>query len=141
MKCGKRQSGKPWATLALVLAMIWLSGCSSTTLLESSPAGAEVTVDGEYYVGETPAQVKELPWIGSTRYYQFTKEGYEPRVEAVSASMHERHLLACMCTMGAMWPLMLFGEFRSSVTVSMERQQQSARAEFERDPSIEFGPR
>lgn len=136
-----RKRWRRWAGLALVLAAMVVSGCSSTTLLESRPAGAEVTVDGEYYAGETPVQVKELPWIGATRYYQFAKEGYEPKVETVPASMKQRHLLACMCTLGALWPLMLFGEFQSSVVVDMERKSESAQAKFEREPSVEFGPR
>lgn len=131
-----------WQTTAAILVvfvMVALSGCATTTTMESRPAGAEVTVDGEYYVGETPVQIRDLPWRGSTRYYNFVKEGYHSRVMTVPASSSNVNTFACLCTLGIMWPLMLFGEFPESLVVTMEREEEAPRAEFRSDPKVQFG--
>ena len=122
-----------------LMAMSLLSGCASKTLMESRPAGAEVTVDGEYYIGETPVEVRELPWRGATRHYQFEKEGYHTRVMQLSAQNNSRHVAACVCTLGIFWPLLLFGEYPDDLVVVMDREQAPPRAQFSDQPRVSYG--
>ncbi len=129
------------ALLLFGIGALASTGCSSATMFESRPAGAEVVVDGEYEIGETPVEVRELPWIGANRHYQFDLDGYHSEVVEISASMHQRHLLACFCSLGLLWPLMLFGEFPSAVQATMEPRREASRAEFSPQPRIDYGPR
>lgn len=129
-----------WGYLAaLVVVALVTSGCASSTLIESRPAGATVTLDGEYYVGETPLRVRDMPWIMGSRDYQFTAEGHYPRVIQIKPRRSGAHTVACMCTLGLLWPLMLFGEFPEDLVVSLQREQPLPRAEFEREPLVDFG--
>lgn len=125
-------------SLALV-GMTVLGGCASKTLIESRPAGATVILDGDRYVGETPVEVRDLPWIASRRQYLFLHEGYYPQVVELRPILNSRHLLACMCTVGMLWPLMLFSEFPSDMVITMERDGPPPRAEFSPEPRVEFG--
>ncbi len=64
-------------TIALVLASsIILTSCSSTTLIQSTPHGAKVYVDGEP-VGTTPYSHTDTKIVGSTTTLKLEKEGYE----------------------------------------------------------------
>lgn len=134
-----KQRRKAAVGVIAMATILSLTGCASKTLMESRPAGAEVTVDGKYYVGETPVEVRELPWRTATRHYQFTKEGYHPRVMNVTARNSSRHLILCVCTAGIFWPLILFGEYPNDLVVVLEREEEPPRAQFEPEPSISFG--
>ena len=61
----------------LVLAIILLSGCASSTMINSSPSGAKVYINGQP-VGTTPYLYKDTNLIGSVVNVDLVKEGYEP---------------------------------------------------------------
>lgn len=60
----------------LILAALLLTGCSSATLINSEPQGAQVFVDGELK-GTTPYTYSDRKTIGSTTNILLKKEGYE----------------------------------------------------------------
>lgn len=63
--------------LSLVLAgSFLLASCSSTTMINSSPNGAKVYLNGEA-VGTTPYRHSDTKIVGSTTTVQLEKEGYE----------------------------------------------------------------
>ena len=126
-------------SLCALLAFSALSGCASQTLIESRPAGATVLVDGDRYVGQTPVRVQDLPRLGQQRQYQISKEGYYPRVIQLAGKVHQRHVLACICTVGMAWPLLLFAEYPSNAVITLERRQSAPRAHFSPEPSVHFG--
>lgn len=126
------------AALLVGIVGLFSAGCASSTLIESRPAGATVTLDGEYDVGETPLRVRDMPWIGSSRDYQFVREGYYPKVIRLEASRSGRHVAACLCSFGLMWPLALFGEFPEEFVVELIREEPPPRAEFRREPVVNF---
>lgn len=135
MKVKRRSAG---ALLAMAGALI-VSGCASSTLIESRPAGATVTLDGEYHVGETPLRVRDMPWVMGGRDYQFSQEGYHPRVIQMKPRRSGRNTVACLCTGGLLWPLMFFGEFPEDLVVALQRQEAPPRADFQVEPRVDFG--
>jgi hypothetical protein len=61
----------------LLAASILVSGCASTTLIQSTPEGAKVFLNGEM-VGRTPYSHRDTKIVGSTTSVKLEKEGYEP---------------------------------------------------------------
>ena len=63
---------------ALLLAVgILFANCSSTTLIQSDPAGAKIYMNEEY-LGVTPYSYSDTKIVGSTTHLRIEKEGYEP---------------------------------------------------------------
>lgn len=63
--------------LSLVLAgSFLLASCSSTTMINSSPNGAKVYLNGEA-VGTTPYRHSDTKIVGATTTVKLEKEGYE----------------------------------------------------------------
>jgi uncharacterized protein YceK len=64
-------------TVSVMLAVVMLlSGCASTTVIQSIPSGAKVYVDGET-LGTTPYSYSDTKFTGSTNFLRLEKEGYE----------------------------------------------------------------
>lgn len=61
--------------LILTCAFI-LSGCASTTIINSSPSGAKVYIDGEP-VGTTPYTYTDTKIVGSSTPVRLVMDGYE----------------------------------------------------------------
>ena len=61
---------------ALLATSILLSSCGSTTLIQSSPGGAKLYLDGES-VGQTPYELRDTKIIGTCTAVRLEKEGYE----------------------------------------------------------------
>jgi hypothetical protein len=61
----------------LLASVILFSGCSSSTLIRSSPSGAKVYLNGEA-VGTTPYSHTDTKIVGTTTQVLLEKEGYEP---------------------------------------------------------------
>lgn len=61
----------------LLASSILLASCSSTTMIQSSPSGAKVYLNGEP-VGTTPYPHTDTKIVGSTTTVKLVKEGYEP---------------------------------------------------------------
>ena len=53
-----------------------MSGCSSTTLIQSSPSGAKLYLNGEL-AGATPYAHTDTKILGSTTQVRIEKEGFE----------------------------------------------------------------
>lgn len=64
------------AAITLAAFAISASGCASTFLIDSTPAGAEVYVDG-IPVGHTPTSYTDTAIINSVRIVELRMEGYE----------------------------------------------------------------
>lgn len=122
----------------LMALVMMTSACASTTLVESQPAGATLILDGERYAGQTPVQIRDLPWVFSTRTYQLSMEGYHPRVVELEASANSESWVTCVCTLGTMWPLVFFGRYPSDVVVRLSPIEAPARAAFTPKPSVNF---
>jgi hypothetical protein len=70
--------------IALLLAsIIMFSSCVSTTMIQTSPSGAKVYLDGES-VGTTPYTHSDTKVVGSTTTVLIKKEGYEDFVTSIS---------------------------------------------------------
>ena len=63
-------------TAVLLSCVILFSGCASTTIINSSPNGAKLYVDGEP-VGTTPYTYTDTKIVGSATPIRIVKEGYE----------------------------------------------------------------
>lgn len=63
--------------VALILSTtILLSGCSSTTLFQTSPTGAKLYINDEF-VGNTPYTYSDTKIVGTTTIVKIKAEGYE----------------------------------------------------------------
>ncbi|MFZ4261147.1 PEGA domain-containing protein [Sphingobacterium sp. HJSM2_6] len=71
----KKNYLKPVSVLAA--SAILFTSCASTTLINTTPVGAKVYLDGEI-VGTTPYTHKDTKIIGTTTTIKLEKEGYEP---------------------------------------------------------------
>ena len=64
-------------SLSLFLAgLILFASCSSTTIIQSSPTGAKLYINGEP-VGTTPYTYSDTRIVGSTVAVRLEKEGYD----------------------------------------------------------------
>ena len=73
----KKQTFATRSALFLFAALIFLSSCTSTTLIQSVPSGAKVTVDGERVVN-TPYAHTDTKIVFSSTSVILEKEGYDP---------------------------------------------------------------
>ena len=95
--------------LALVFCFAFssfLTGCASTVQINSVPAGASVTVEGQY-IGETPTSYTDTGIVFSKRNVVVEKEGYDTVRTTVSrdAQVNAGALIGgILC----LWPLLLW---------------------------------
>jgi hypothetical protein len=66
---------KQTITTCLLIALI--SGCASSTLIQSIPNRAKLTIDGSH-VGTTPYKMRDTKITGTTTSIKLESEGYEP---------------------------------------------------------------
>ena len=69
----------------LLATLIAVTGCSSTTLINSEPSGASLYIDG-MKVGTTPYTYTDSKIVGATTILKFKKEGYEDLNAAINKS-------------------------------------------------------
>jgi Short C-terminal domain/PEGA domain len=62
----------------LVIAILF-PGCTSTTLIQSTPKMSKVYIDGEF-VGETPYIYSDSRILGSSVSIKIEKDGYQPLI-------------------------------------------------------------
>ena len=60
----------------MLAGAILFASCSSSTLIQSSPSGAKVYLNGEY-AGVTPYTHTDTKIVGSSTQVRLEKEGYE----------------------------------------------------------------
>lgn len=71
-------------SVSLILAgSIFLTSCASTTMIQSTPVGAKVYLNGEN-VGTTPYEHRDTKILGSTTTVKLQKEGYEELITSFS---------------------------------------------------------
>ncbi len=70
-------------SIAVIAVVIFLSGCASSTLIQSDPPGAKVYINGQS-VGKTPYLYTDTKVVGSTTNIDLVKEGYQPLYASIS---------------------------------------------------------
>jgi hypothetical protein len=65
------------ASVVFLALLVLVTGCTSTTQIQSVPPGAKVYVDEEF-LGTTPYMYSDQKVVGSTIHLRLEKEGYEP---------------------------------------------------------------
>jgi hypothetical protein len=63
--------------LTILICLILLTSCASTTMIQSNPSGARVYLNGEP-VGTTPYTHRDTKIVGSTTTVRLEKAGYAP---------------------------------------------------------------
>lgn len=63
--------------------LLLFAGCTSTTLIQSTPVKAKVYIDG-MFVGETPYTYSDTKIVGSSLMLKLEKEGYKPLVANIT---------------------------------------------------------
>ena len=63
--------------LLILSSSILITSCSSTTVIQSSPSGAKVYLNGEP-MGTTPYTHRDTKIVGSVTAVSLEKEGYDP---------------------------------------------------------------
>jgi len=64
-------------TSLIIIFFVLLSSCSSFTLIDSNPPGANLYINGNF-VGKTPHNYSDKKIVGSIISVRMEKEGYEP---------------------------------------------------------------
>jgi hypothetical protein len=64
-------------TLLAVVSVMFLSGCSSMTQIQTIPPGAKVYINDELG-GETPYTMSDTKIIGATSHIRIEKSGFKP---------------------------------------------------------------
>ncbi len=109
--------GRPLFFVAAI--SVFLSSCASSTMLNSSPPGATVYVDG-VMVGKTPYSHTDSKIVGSTTSLRFEKDGYEP-LNAQLIRNEEVDVGAVIGGLFFLWPLFLWSmKYSPSHSYDME---------------------
>jgi hypothetical protein len=93
---------------ALVLAFIaaaLATGCTSSTIINSRPSGANVVVDGQN-LGQTPAQWSETVWAGTKNNVRLSMPGYNDTTATIAADQWSvgRVIASVLCFLpGLLW--------------------------------------
>lgn len=64
---------------SLLALMLFVVGCTSTTVIDTVPNGAKLYMNG-MYMGVTPYTHTDSKIVGSSTQLKFEKEGFEPLV-------------------------------------------------------------
>ncbi len=76
----------PVKLIAVILSgFVLFSSCTSTTMIQSVPAGAKLYIDGEP-AGTTPYAYMDTKIVGSSTTVKLEKEGYQPFMTSFSRS-------------------------------------------------------
>lgn len=110
------------AAVALVAGCV---GCGSSVKLTSRPHSAEVIMDGERVVGQTPILLKEQTWIWTKHTLTFRKQGYVSQQRTLEASGGAANVIVCLC-LWPLWPIALQGNYPESIVVELVPARQAA---------------
>lgn len=111
--------------IAAMTLAVWGVGCGSSVKLTSRPHSAEVIMDGERVVGETPILLKEQTWIWTKHTLTFRKAGYVSEQRTLEASGGAANVIVCLC-LWPLWPLALQGNYPESIVVELVPARQAA---------------
>jgi len=104
--------------IALIIAMFFLSGCASSTIIKSNPPGAKMYLDGQFKC-ETPCTHKDTAPMGTTRTVTLKKEGYKDTTGQI-----RREELSTGALIGGIFffiPLIWVLEYPPEYTYDMEK--------------------
>jgi hypothetical protein len=94
--------------LVASVTVVVLSGCASTTLIQSQPSGAKLYLNSEP-VGTTPYTMTDTKIMGTVTTVRLEAPGYEPTTTAISRN-EEFNVGACIGGAFVLVPfLWLFG--------------------------------
>jgi hypothetical protein len=82
-----------------------MTGCVSTSVIQSSPNGAKIYIDGQS-VGVTPYTYSDKKIIGTTHLFKLEKEGFAPEYGSFSrnAAWNKTAVLAgCISIVPFLW--------------------------------------
>lgn len=68
-----------------LVSLLIISGCASTTLIETNPPGAKIYINGKLK-GETPFQHSDEDIIFTSKAVKITKDGYQDLYTTISRS-------------------------------------------------------
>ncbi len=68
---------------SLLALMLFIVGCSSTTVIDTVPKGAKLYMNG-MYMGVTPYTHSDSKIVGSSTQLKFEKEGFDPLVAVLN---------------------------------------------------------
>ncbi|MEI7802437.1 MAG: SHOCT domain-containing protein [Bacteroidota bacterium] len=92
--------------LLFTASIIFLSSCVSTTLLQTTPSGANVYVKGQN-MGTTPYSYSDTKIVGSTTPISFKKDGYQD----LNITLHRTEqidIAPAVVGFFVLWPLWLW---------------------------------
>jgi hypothetical protein len=105
------------AIMVFMAAAIFLSSCSSSTLIQTVPSNARVTIDGER-VGTTPYTHTDTKIIFSNTTIVLEKEGYEPF--ATTITRNEEPNVGAIIGGIFIWPIWLWAlDYKASRTYEL----------------------
>ena len=124
--------------LVLVFALFFQWGCYATTQIQSSPANADVVMDGKSVLGKTPIQLTEMAWVWTDHSLLVSKKGYAPAVVRIKGEFRPIMLVPCFCTLGVALPMVLIGEYAPSYFVTLEPDGIATLGPIQEDASVNF---
>ncbi|MFU8805214.1 MAG: PEGA domain-containing protein [Bradymonadaceae bacterium] len=122
----------------LVASASSVMACSSTTRITSRPSQAEVVLNGEKRLGETPMEVRDMGWVWRTRQLQFNKDGYHTTFVDLESEFRGSSVATCLCTVGLLLPVLFVGEFPAELSVQLDPIERAEIVDFSEARGIEF---
>jgi len=102
--------------LLLAVAILWTS-CASTTMIQSTPSGAKVYINGEP-VGTTPYPYTDTKIVGTTTVLKLKKDGYDP-LNTSFARDEEVDIGAIICGFICFFPFLWTMKYKPSHTYEL----------------------
>lgn len=105
--------------LCALILLTLSTGCVHKTRIASNPEGAHVVLNDKRTIGETPIDVQNQAWLWTTWQLSLEKEGYHVEFVEVKSKALPVNILACVCTLGILFPVGLAARMPESVDVEM----------------------
>lgn len=113
-------------------------GCSSRILVQSDPVATQVIMNETVELGPTPFEIRQMSWLWSSPALSFSKEGYQTRYVKLESTFNPLNMLACVCTIGTLFPALFLGESHSNVFVRLEPVETASVQTLVEVPRIAF---
>jgi hypothetical protein len=112
--------------IAVATALVFASGCASSTLIKSTPPGAKVYLDGEL-VGNTPHTMTDTKIVGSTTHVRLELEGYETFSASISRN-EEFDVGACIGGVFVLVPFLWIEKYKPEHNYELTPLKQTPKA-------------
>jgi hypothetical protein len=132
--------GKTRSPFLLLIAAVaaMAPGCSSTTTVISQPSRAEVILDGQSRLGETPLEIRDLAWVWRKRELQVRKDGYYTSIVNLESEYQGSSVALCICSLGLLWPILFVGEYPSQILIELEPIERAETIDFSAPTAVQF---